>query len=114
MPWNNIVYLHNVNDKVRFLKYNIISLFDLHALYKTIKISRSHASWLTDNLKRISENWNKYKECRNFELALIRNEKTDYLIILKNDKKNYGKEINDYFISVFNESNNCTNNIEFI
>lgn len=154
--WNNIFYIENINDKVRFLESNIVFLFNKHAPLKTIRVSKPPAPWLTDNLKLIYKqrdkavvrykrdktlnNWSHYKELRNFALASTRREKAAYIEKLERDKvskklwqglrnlniKNSSNDnaklpptlcdpnaINDYFVSVFNKSQNCADNTEY-
>lgn len=155
IPWNNIFYIENINDKVRFLEDNINILFSMHAPFKTIRVSKPSAPWLTDNLRMIlkerdkalykyknnktPENWNHYKELRNFALASVRREKTAYAESLESSgpKKFWQglrhlnikisshnnadlppnlcdpNAINDYFISVFNKSDNCKKKIHY-
>lgn len=94
-PWQNILYLNNIDEKVNFLTENIIRLFDIHAPIRTVRINKPHAPWLTDVIKHIMKvrdrafdkykksrtqaNWENYKELRNFTTAAIKREKAAYL-----------------------------------
>ncbi|XP_072378877.1 uncharacterized protein [Diabrotica undecimpunctata] len=47
----NIYHIENINDKVKFLSSNIVALFDKHAPFKKIKVTKNYNPWLTDNVK---------------------------------------------------------------
>lgn len=50
----NLDYLYsltNIDQMVHFVSSNILTLFDVHAQLKKVRISKSPASWMTDNLK---------------------------------------------------------------
>lgn len=95
LPWQNILNINDIDEKVHFLTQNIIELFDNHAPIRTVRINKPHAPWLTDVVKtimkqrdraynkyeisRTQENWENYKELRNFATAAIKREKTAYL-----------------------------------
>lgn len=153
--FDDIYLIDNINDKVKFLTSNINFLFNIHAPLKTIRVSKPPAPWLTFNLKMIlkerdkaltkfkatktPENWNYYKECRNYALASIRREKAAYLNKLQNERneKKLWKElrymnvksstlnselppnlrnpneINEYFLSVHKKTDNCQEKINF-
>lgn len=144
--WDEILYIQNIDDKIEFLTNNIINLFSIHAPIKTARVNKPHAPWMTSTLKLIfkerdralrkyerdknEENWNNYKNLRNYTLASIRREKLAYLNFLqkqKNQKEIWKglkalnirfkndielpptlqnpSEINDFFISVFTRNN---------
>lgn len=94
IPWNNIYFLNTVDEKVQFLNENIIALLDLHAPFKTYKITKKYAPWLTDTLRammadrdkarnrfKISKSnadWNHYKILRNNVSLAVDREKSAY------------------------------------
>lgn len=151
-PWNNIIYVNNIDEKVHMLSENIIKLFDRHAPLKTVRVSKPSSPWLTDTIKIMmkerdkalekyhldptEENWNSYKQIRNFTLSSIRREKAGYISHLyrERNKKPFWKKlkdmnvqsskdteipenikdvskINDYFLTVYNKTPDCNNMI---
>nr|CAH7767044.1 unnamed protein product [Callosobruchus chinensis] len=102
VPWDRILYLRDVESKLRFLTVNINMLFDLHCPIRTVRVTRPKAPWLTSNLKLIFEernralskfknnpspdNSNNYKSLRNFALMSLRNEKSAFLKHLQHQK----------------------------
>nr|CAH7740815.1 unnamed protein product [Callosobruchus chinensis] len=102
VPWDRILYLRDVESKLRFLTENINMLFDLHCPIRTVRVTRPKAPWLTSNLKLIfkernralskfknnpsPDNWNNYKSLRNFALMSLRNEKSAFLNHLQHQK----------------------------
>lgn len=154
-PWDNIYYTNDINKKVALITEGINDIFDKHAPHNVIRVSKQPAPWLTDNLKLIYklrdkalqkyrsrktvENFQQYKEYRNFALASTRREKTAYLQTLINNKNEKlfwtglrnlnirtktsentlpnslqnANEINDYFASVFKKSDNCKEKINY-
>lgn len=95
MPFENIYYAESIDRKVQLLTSYLATLFDLHAPFKTIKITKPPAPWLTDNVKslmklrdraalkykksRLTAHLNYYKELRNFTKSAIDREKKAYL-----------------------------------
>ena len=93
--WDDIYYLNDLNSKINSITENIIGLFDVHAPVRTVRLSKPPAPWLTETLKRIlderdkalqkfkrnknTQNWNNYKQLRNYVLASVRREKAAYL-----------------------------------
>ena len=142
IAWDNLLYFPNIDDKVEFLNYNIDMLFNRHAPIRTARMNKPHAPWLTDALQKLMrerdrafttykinntpENWNRYKDIRNYLLYSIRREKKAYLNFSKvSDPAEFWKklkslnitgksttdipsnlknpsEINKYFLSLFN------------
>ncbi|KAJ3660659.1 hypothetical protein Zmor_005098 [Zophobas morio] len=96
ISWDNIFYFPTIDEKLEYLTTKILLLFDIHAPLRTIRITKPKAPWLTNVLKLIfrerdlaysnykehkaPENWNKYKNVRNFALASLRREKKAYLV----------------------------------
>nr|CAI5820388.1 unnamed protein product [Callosobruchus analis] len=95
VPWEHILYLRDVESKLRFLTDNVNMLFDLHCPIRTVRVTKPKSPWLTSNLKLIfkernkalfkfksnpsPDNWNHYKSLRNFALMSLRNEKSAFL-----------------------------------
>lgn len=100
--WDNLYYINDIDCKVEFLTNNIICLFQNHAPFKTVRVNKPPAPWLTHGLKLIfkerdkalalykrdksDRNWNAYKELRNYALASLRREKAAYLNFLHGQK----------------------------
>lgn len=151
-PWNEIFYISDMEQKVIYFTNIILDLFDTHAPLSTVRVSKPHAPWMTDVVKRIAKerdsalrkykqdkttaNWQHYKNLRNFTLASIRREKQAFICSSQNNSAQLWKtlkqmnikssknetiphslddvtEINKYFLSVFNKSNQCANTIQF-
>ncbi|CAH1102994.1 unnamed protein product, partial [Psylliodes chrysocephalus] len=53
IPWHSILQLNSIDQKIEFLSDNITCLFDLHSPFRTARVKRSRAPWLTANLKLI-------------------------------------------------------------
>lgn len=87
-----IIYeMVDVNDMVQFWNKNINDLFDLHAPYRTFRVTKPPAPWLTDNLKfmmnirdkalvkykkfKTDQTWNEYKDIRNLVNRSVKFEK---------------------------------------
>lgn len=95
LDWNNIIYEQNIDNKILIFNQYLFSIFDKHAPFKTAKITKPWAPWLTPNIRvfikqrdralrdfkrtRAIEEWDNYKRLRNFTLSMIRREKRQYL-----------------------------------
>ncbi|CAH1984344.1 unnamed protein product [Acanthoscelides obtectus] len=51
LPWNDIFYINNLDDKVALFNNLIVDLFDRHAPVRTSRITKPFAPWVTPNLK---------------------------------------------------------------
>lgn len=94
LPLQQIYFTDNINHKLRILNNNIVYLFDKHAPFKTVKITKKPAPWLTDTIKlmmklrdkakfkfkmsRSVAHWDYYKTLRNLTTASIKREKKAY------------------------------------
>lgn len=112
VPWNDIYYMAEIDDKVEFFTSQLSLLFKKHIPLRTVRVSKPPAPWLTPALKimmkerdkallkykknNTPQNWENYRGLRNFTLLSVRREKTGYLEFLerqKNEKKkNFGKD----------------------
>nr|CAH7740149.1 unnamed protein product [Callosobruchus chinensis] len=95
LNWQQIFYSQDIDAKVNILSNNILNLFDKHAPYKRVKVSKPKAPWLTQNLReaikcrdkalikfkrsRDPEDWEAYRLLRNQVTANVRTEKCSYL-----------------------------------
>lgn len=111
IPWENILYLNNIEDKIELLNSYILELFDTHAPYITSRISKPYAPWLTHNLKQMMKQRDKalskykrtkstddhtyYKQMRNLVTNAVTKEKAAYLTFQQNNvnKKELWKSI---------------------
>lgn len=100
MPWGNLLLLDDVDELVNTFNEYILSVFDVHAPLKTIRISKPKAPWLTDPLKimiktkkaalskykrtKSNADWQEYKNIRNICTMAERNEKRGYLEFVQN------------------------------
>lgn len=112
--WNSLQYFESIDEKIAFLENNIISLFNIHAPLRKIRVTKKFNPWVTPNIKRMmvirdralsdykfslkninatllqtNAKWEFYKEMRNFVTASIRREKKAYIEnILSNNRNN--------------------------
>lgn len=99
IPWHEILYINNIDEKIYTLTNNILRLFNTHAPIRTARMNKPHSPWLTEGLKRIltekdkaltkyrqnktEGNWDNYKSARNYAVAATRREKSAYLKYLE-------------------------------
>lgn len=104
IPWNNIYDIANIDQKVNFLNDNINILLNIHAPFKTYKITKNYASWRTDTIIRMTttrnraltkfkktkngNDWQVYKSLRNAVTAAVRKEKKVYYSRFFNNNTN--------------------------
>lgn len=110
ISWDLIYSLENVDEMVNFWNENITKLFDKHAPYKTVRITKSPAPWLNDNLKLMMKlrdkarslykknksevSFNEYKQLRNLVNRSVQSEKKAYLDFkARTDPKNFWKTL---------------------
>lgn len=108
--WDVIFYMTEVDRMVKFWNDNVTLLFDVHAPYRTVRITKRPAPWLTENVRLMiklknkaftkyklvkSETaWNEYKELRNFVNRSVKMEKKAYLQYkFKSDPKEFWKTL---------------------
>lgn len=117
VDWNNVFYQNSIDDKVNLLTCEILKLFDFHAPFRTVRVTKPKAPWFTENLKILKQyrnhllskykkskniqHWEDYKRARNLFTSSVRNEKRAYLdyVNRQQDKKkiwNTLKEMNVY------------------
>lgn len=111
VPLYNIYGIEHVDLKVQYFNDCLVDLFNLHAPYKTAKISKPRKPWLTDNIKLLlslrdkaklkfkrtkkAAHWDYYKQLRNYTEVAIKNEKRAYFNskFRTNDSKTIWKEL---------------------
>lgn len=100
--WDHIYYVNDIEAKVDFLVSNIQLLFNKHAPFKTARVTKPYAPWLTYAVKEMMkernralskykntknyDDWITYKRLRNMTLSAIRQEKAAYLTYNQNCK----------------------------
>lgn len=66
IEWSRIYMYDNVEDMIEFWNRSLIYLFNIHAPFKTVRISKPPAPWLSDNLKLMirlkNKAYSKYKK----------------------------------------------------
>lgn len=106
LPWMDIIFENNIDEKISLFNDLILSLFDDHAPIRTVRVTKPKAPWLTPNLKLIMKerdkalqkfkqtrsdtDWIQYKNLRNYTVSMVRNEKRGYLDFVasqRNSKK---------------------------
>lgn len=91
IDFDNIYSLESVDEMINFWNVNLLHLFDKHAPFKSVRITKPRAPWLTDNLKimmkvrdkaflkykknKTDTAWNDYKVIRNLVNISIKAEK---------------------------------------
>lgn len=94
LPLHSIYLVNDVDLKVDILNQYLLTLFDRHIPLKTVRITKSKAPWLTDNVRLLMSqrdkakakyrktgnnvHWEYYKQLRNFTNHAISNEKKAY------------------------------------
>lgn len=94
-PWNLMYNINNIDDKLIFLNNCLLTLFDIHAPFKTATFTKSNCPWLTDTIKTMislrnkayskfkktssAASWEYYKDLRNLTNSAIQREKKAYL-----------------------------------
>lgn len=119
IPWNNILQLNNIDEKILFFNENLLQLYNSHVPVKTAKFTKPPAPWLTDTVKLMQKlrdnalkrfkgtknihHWNYYKSLRNVTTNAIRREKKAYLEYrFRNfNKKNPWKDLKT--LSIYNK-----------
>lgn len=103
IPWRNIYDLNTIDEKISFINDNLLTLLDIHAPLKTIRITKKYAPWLNQNLKlmmkerdkllarykrtKSSKDWTSYKSVRNAVCVTVKTEKKAYYnAVLKNSE----------------------------
>ena len=95
IPWRNIYDLNNIDDKIEFVNTNLIALLDLHAPYKTSRISKPRCPWLSPDIRNLMkqrgraltkykksktrEDWESYKLLRNTVTNRLKNSKISFI-----------------------------------
>ncbi|KAK9737008.1 Transposase IS4 [Popillia japonica] len=80
-PLSNILYMNNIDDKIDYIMFYLLQLFDTHAPIRTITVTHRSPPWITDNVKymmmlrdqalakykktRLDTSWTYYKTLRN-------------------------------------------------
>lgn len=108
-PFENIINIENVSEKIEYFNLLILNIFDTLAPVKKIIIKKQKPAWLTDNIKEMislkekamkkfnrtknQEHWNYYKSIRNQTNIAIAHEKKCYLEFCINNNGNNSKAL---------------------
>ena len=100
-PFENIVNIVNINEKVNYLNTILINIFDVLSPLKTVKIKKQKPAWLTDTVQTMikirdkafqkykktkkPEHWEYYRQIRNQTNIAIKAEKNKYLEFCTNN-----------------------------
>lgn len=92
--WNYINTLTHIDDKVDFLNRAIITLFDIHAPYRTVTVKHPPRPYITDTIKQMiklkDRAYNKYKKNKlENHLHMYKDLKNYLSLAIKNEKKAY-------------------------
>jgi hypothetical protein len=93
-PWDNMLQLSNVNDKVDFFNHTLNALYDKHAPLRTYTVKHRRKPWFTSEIdalfksrdiayrrfhkEKSEENWAHYKTLRNKAKRTARDAKLRY------------------------------------
>lgn len=93
--WEFIQDLHGIDEKINFLNNAIITIFDIHAPYRTVVMHKPGKPYITETIREISKLKHKalneykktksetklqlFKDLRNYLSMAIRNEKVAYI-----------------------------------
>lgn len=95
LPFQLILHTNNIDEKISIFNRLLLSLFQIHAPIKTVRITKPRAPWLTENLKFImnlrdkalkkykkfknNAFWVEYKNLKNYVNIAVKAEKRAYL-----------------------------------
>lgn len=125
-PFESLIYLPNVHEKVNYLNEILLNIFDILAPVREIQIKSKKPPWLTDTIKlmvrlkarafnrfkktRSQQHWYYYKQLKNQTNIAVRNEKKRYLEHCVNNNINNSrllwKKLNE--LNIYNK---CFNSI---
>lgn len=125
--WDYIFSLDNVDDMIQFWNDTVLHLFNIHAPFKTIRITKKPAPWLTDNIKLMIKlkqkayakykkvkthiSYSEYKELRNFVNSSVKAEKKAFLQHkFKSDPKLFWKTLS--FLNITKENNELSSDLD--
>ena len=116
LPWMNVVYEPDINNKVALFGSMMINLFNTHAPVRSARVTRPRAPWLTEGVRRAikerelarskfkstgaPEDYARYKMLRNSTLALVRRAKSVCIdaVVGENNSKKTWKTLTDFNI----------------
>lgn len=111
LPWHDLVYEPNIDTKVSMFTNMILSLFDIFAPIKTVRVTKPKAPWLTAGIKfamkqrdlamarfrstKSLDDYNTYKRLRNSTVNLVRNAKKEHInsIVRENNARKTWKSL---------------------
>nr|CAI5826297.1 unnamed protein product [Callosobruchus analis] len=104
LNWQHIFYCQDIDAKVNILGNHILNLFDKHAPYKRVKVTKPKSPWLTQDLReaikrrdkalikfkrsRDPDDWEAHRLLRNQATAKVRMEKCSYLNSVSQERHN--------------------------
>nr|CAH7722689.1 unnamed protein product [Callosobruchus chinensis] len=94
VPWYQIYYMNNIEDKISFLTTKILQLFEIHAPVVRARITKPYAPWLTANLKKMMSERDKalrnYKRTRDLKaLSFYRQLRNSVVNAVRLEKKGF-------------------------
>lgn len=102
IPWNNIYFMDDIDEKISFISDTITTLLNIHAPFVTYRLTKKYAPWFTDGLRAIKKDRDKaltkfkrtksqadgdnYRILRNMLTSAVRREKKNYYVTSSNSK----------------------------
>ena len=93
--FDHMYQLENIDEIISFWNTNMTEIFNIHAPFKTVRITKPPTPWFTDNIKLMMKlgdkaklkhkksknnaDWPYYKELRNFVNMAVKSEQRAYL-----------------------------------
>lgn len=129
--WDIIFEIPDINDMLEFWNHNLNNLFNLHAPYKKVRVTKPAAPWLTDNLKlmmklknkafvkykkfKTDQLWNEYKNIRNFVNRSVKLEKKAYFNhISKTDPRRFWQSLRHLNINSKSQDSTVLTDVEAV
>ena len=66
-PWGNIEAVDDVDNKVTIFENIHREIIDKHAPFRTFRVTRPASPWLTEEIKELMDDRNKYKNKFNMD-----------------------------------------------
>lgn len=95
IPWDPMYRMDHINEKVTYFTQRILELYDKHAPYKEVRITRNAAPWVDNSSKEkmsrrdaayrkakksgCKEDWKTYRRLRNEVTRIVRDSRDEFI-----------------------------------